>query len=65
MTADVVDSTGGRWAMVVVAVMIAVSTLMVFRPRRQSGFSEAGGYGPGYGSESIMFGASGRKGAAR
>lgn len=59
------DSIGGRWLMVVLAVMTAVSLAMLFRPRTQSPFSAAGGYGRGYGSESIMFGANSRAGAPR
>ena len=51
--------------MVVLAVMAAVSLSLVFRPRVQSPFSEAAGYGRGYGSESIMFGANSRAGAPR
>ena len=51
--------------MVFLAVLAAVSISMLFRPRPQSGFSEAGGYGRGYGSESLMFGASSRAGAPR
>jgi hypothetical protein len=51
--------------MVVLAVMTAVSLAMLFRPRAQSPFSATGGYGRGYGSESIMFGANSRAGAPR
>lgn len=51
--------------MVVFAIITALSLSMVFRPRKQSGFSEAGGYGRGHGSESLMFGASPRSGAPR
>ncbi|HXU03113.1 MAG TPA: hypothetical protein VN903_19240 [Polyangia bacterium] len=68
MHAQTVETHGGRALMalmVVLMILTAVSLLMVFRPRRQSSFSEAGGYGPGHGSESLMFGASPRKGAAR
>ena len=65
MAVQALDSIGGRWLMVVLAVMAAVSLAMVFRPRRQSPFSEAAGYGRGYGSESIMFGANSRAGAPR
>ena len=65
MGVQALDSIGGRWVMVVLAVMAAVSLSMVFRPRPQSPFSSGGGYGRGYGSESIMFGANSRAGAPR
>jgi len=43
----------------------AVATIPVFRPRAPSPFTEHGAFGAGYGSESLMFGATARKGAAR
>ena len=43
----------------------AILLSLLFHPRRPSPFSEHGGYGTGYGSESIMFGASPRKDAAK
>jgi len=64
-TVQSVDSLGMRWLMVVLAVITVLSLLMVFRPRPQSPFSEQGGYGRGYGSESLMFGADSRAGAPR
>ena len=65
MAVQALESIGGRWLRVVLAVMAAVSLSLVFRPRVQSPFSEAAGYGRGYGSESIMFGANSRAGAPR
>ena len=59
------DTVSGRWLMVLFAIITAVSLAMVFRPRPQSPFSEAAGFGRGYGSESIMFGANSRAGAPR
>jgi hypothetical protein len=52
----------------VVFLMVATALLAIagiFRPHRPSAFSEHGGYGVGHGTESIMFGANGRKGALR
>jgi hypothetical protein len=43
----------------------AVVTVPLFRPRRPSQLTEHGAFGAGFGSESIMFGASARRGAAR
>ena len=43
----------------------AVATIPILRPRPPSAFTEHGAFGAGYGSESLMFGASARKGAAR
>jgi hypothetical protein len=43
----------------------AVATVPIFRPRPPSPFTEHGAFGAGYGSESLMFGATARKGAAR
>lgn len=38
--------------------LAAVASLVgVFRPRAPSPYSEGSGYGPGHGSDSIMFGA--------
>ena len=53
------------------AMLTALATLMVlllsftsvFRPRQPGPFSETGAYGVGHGRESIMFGATARKGA--
>lgn len=43
----------------------ALVTVPLFRPRRPSSFTEHGAFGAGHGSESLMFGARGRMGAAR
>jgi hypothetical protein len=59
------DTVSGRWLMVLFAVMTALALSLVFRPRPQSPFSSAGGFGRGHGSESIMFGANSRAGAPR
>jgi hypothetical protein len=59
------DTVSGRWLMVMLAVVTALALSLVFRPRPQSPFSAGGGYGRGYGSESIMFGANSRAGAPR
>jgi hypothetical protein len=42
-----------------------IATLRVFRPHKASPFSAGSGYGTGYGSDSVMLGASPRLGAAR
>jgi hypothetical protein len=47
------------------AVLGALSTALLFRPRLPSRFTEHGAFGAGYGSESLMLGARGHKGAAR
>jgi hypothetical protein len=65
MPAQALDSIGGRWLMVVLGVIMAVSLTMLFRPRAPSPFSEGTGYGKGHGSESLMFGANSRSGAPR
>ena len=66
MDAETLGERGhGGLLMVVLAVLTAISLSLVFRPRPPSPFSEHGGFGAGYGSESIMFGASGRLGATR
>jgi hypothetical protein len=48
-----------------IAAAALAATLAGFRPRRPSPFTSAGAYGAGHGTESIMFGASPRLGAAR
>jgi hypothetical protein len=68
MDEDTVDRIGDgpkRALMVVLAVAAAISLSLLFHPRRPSPFTEHGAYGAGYGSESVMFGASPRKGAAK
>lgn len=63
--ARTVESVGGWWLLVLLAVIAAISTAMLFRPRQPSSFSEHGGFGAGYGSQSLMFGANPRAGAPR
>jgi hypothetical protein len=65
VAAQALDSVSGRWLMVLFAVMTALALSLGFRPRPQSPFSAAGGFGRGHGSESIMFGADSRAGAPR
>ena len=60
-----VESVGGLWLLVLLAVIAAISTAMLFRPRHPSAFTEHGGFGAGYGTQSIMFGANPRSGAPR
>jgi hypothetical protein len=59
------DTGYGRTLMIVLALLAAISLPFLFRPRRPSSFTEHGAFGAGHGSESLMFGASGRRGAAR
>jgi hypothetical protein len=52
----------------VVALIVLFSvlaTLLVVRPHKPSPFSAGSGYGTGYGSDSVMLGASPRGGASR
>jgi hypothetical protein len=42
-----------------------ILTFGTFRPRRPSSFASGSGFGVGYGSDSIMFGAMPRAGAPR
>jgi hypothetical protein len=57
---------GPKRAMVVVLGLLAALMLsLLFKPRQPSPFTDHGAYGAGYGSESVMFGASSRPGAAR
>ena len=51
--------------MLVLGVLTAIMLAMLFRPRPPSPFSEHGGFGAGYGSQSLMFGANPRAGAPR
>jgi len=55
----------GWGLLVLLAVLAAISTAMLFRPRAPSAFTEHGGFGAGYGSQSMMWGASPRAGAPR
>ena len=48
-----------------IALFTVFATLMVFRPHRPSPFSAGSGYGTGYGSDSLMLGASPRTGVSR
>ena len=65
MRAQTVESVGGRGLMLMLGVLTAIMLAMLFRPRPPSPFTEHGGFGAGYGSQSIMFGASPRAGAPR
>jgi hypothetical protein len=60
-----VESVGGWWLLVLLAVVAAISTAMLFRPRSPSPFTSSGAFGAGYGTQSIMFGANPRAGAPR
>ena len=63
-----VESTDRSYAVkLLVGLLIAgaLLTVPVFRPRRPSPFTEHGAFGAGHGTESLMFGATARKGAAR
>jgi hypothetical protein len=51
--------------LVLLAVVAAISTAMLFRPRSPSPFTSSGAFGAGYGTQSIMFGANPRAGAPR
>ena len=57
------ESGGGRGLMIALAVLAAIFLAMVFRPRPPSPFTSHGAYGPGYGTQSLMFGANPRAGA--
>ena len=66
MSAETVQSYGGgRVLIVALAVLMAVSLVMLFRPRQPSPFTAHGGFGAGHGTQSIMFGANPRAGAPR
>jgi hypothetical protein len=51
--------------LVLAVIMGVLVTAALVRPRRPSPFSAGSGYGTGYGSDSLMVGASPRLGAAR
>jgi|KBSMisStaDraftv2_1062788.scaffolds.fasta_scaffold276153_2 hypothetical protein len=55
----------GAKALLLLAVLAALSTALVFRPRMPSPLTAHGAYGAGHGSESLMIGATARKGAAK
>jgi hypothetical protein len=65
MRAQTVESVGGRGLMLMLGVLAAIMPSKVFRPRPPSPFTEHGGFGAGYGSQSLMFGANPRAGAPR
>jgi hypothetical protein len=50
--------------LVLIALVGVLAFAATFRPRKSSPFSAGSGYGPAYGTDSIMFGASPRLGAA-
>lgn len=62
---DTIGEGPKRAMMVVLGVLAAILLSLLIRPRSPSPFTEHGAYGAGYGSESIMFGASPQKGAAK
>ena len=62
---ETVESVGGRGFMVALAVLGAIFLAMVFRPRAPSPFTAHGAFGPGFGTQSLMFGANPRAGAPR
>lgn len=64
-TVDTIGDGPKRALMVVLGVLAAIFLSLLFHPRKPSPFSEHGGYGTGYGSESVMFGANPRAGAPR
>jgi hypothetical protein len=65
MEAQTVDRSYGMKLLIGLLLAAAVVTVPLFRPRRPSQFTEHGAFGAGFGSESLMFGATARKGAAR
>ena len=65
MRAQTAESVGGRVVLLWLGVLTAIMLAMVFRPRPPSPFTEHGGFGAGYGSQSFMFGANPRAGAPR
>ena len=54
-----------RRLLIVLALGAVVVTATLFQVRRPSPFATGSAYGVGWGAESIMFGASPRKGAAK
>ncbi len=65
MQVQTFDRGGGRALMLVLTVLMALSLIMLFRPRQPSAFSQHGAFGAGHGSQSLMFGAEPRAGAPR
>jgi hypothetical protein len=60
----VLDKTNGLVVMLILLFGL-VTTLGIFRPHRPSPFTAHGAFGAGFGSESIMVGASSRLGGAK
>jgi len=65
MQVQTVGLGGGRALTLVLTVLMALSLIMVFRPRQPSAFTAHGAFGAGHGSQSMMFGAEPRAGAPR
>jgi len=57
------ERTNGLVMLLIVAFAV-LATAALFRPHRPSPFTEAGGYGAGWGTESIMFGGGAKRAAA-
>ena len=58
------EKTNGL-VVLLIALFAVLTTVGIFRPHRPSPFTAHGGYGAGYGTDSIMFGAAPTRGAAR
>jgi len=65
MSAQTVDSVAGRGLLLGLALLAALSTIVMFRPRQPSPFTAHGAFCAGHGSQSMMFGAEPRAGAPR
>jgi hypothetical protein len=65
MQAQTFDWSGGRALMLVLTFLMALSAIVMFRPRQPSPFTQHGAFGAGHGSQSMMFGAEPRAGAPR
>jgi hypothetical protein len=50
--------------MLLIGLFVLITTATIFRPQRPSSFAAGSGYGVGYGSDSLMVGASPTRGAA-
>jgi hypothetical protein len=57
------EKTNGLVMLLIVA-FVVLSTAALFRPHRPSPFTEHGGYGAGWGTDSIMFGGGPKRAAA-
>ena len=57
------EKTNGL-VLLVILLFTVLMTLGIFRVHRPSPFSAGSGYGTGWGTESIMVGAAGKRGAA-